>query len=227
MSLRCCGDPCGTARLLRQFAGARLAVVADHRASRRISLLCHRGDHRIRRLMECEHRCRRCLLGRPAAGGLRSWRLHCAATAAGDFHRIVLGIAMMSLFVVVINRTLWRPLYNTPNANSGWNEPLNENRSDMAVTARMLEVQSVRQAFSEVRTAVSSSCLTVSDLDTRRRRDRGTAWAFGLGQIDAAAAHRGPCPAERRQHHAISGSRSLSPLLASRWCFRTSRFFLG
>jgi NitT/TauT family transport system permease protein len=33
------------------------------------------------------------------------------ATRAGDFHRIVLGIAVMSLFVVVINRTLWRPLY--------------------------------------------------------------------------------------------------------------------
>jgi NitT/TauT family transport system permease protein len=34
------------------------------------------------------------------------------ATAAGDFHRIVLGIAVMSLFVVIINRTFWRPLYN-------------------------------------------------------------------------------------------------------------------
>jgi NitT/TauT family transport system permease protein len=33
------------------------------------------------------------------------------ATTAGDFHQIVLGIAVMSLFVVVINRTLWRPLY--------------------------------------------------------------------------------------------------------------------
>jgi len=33
------------------------------------------------------------------------------ATAAGDFHRIVLGIATMSIFVVVINRVLWRPLY--------------------------------------------------------------------------------------------------------------------
>jgi NitT/TauT family transport system permease protein len=32
-------------------------------------------------------------------------------TEAGDFHRIVLGIAAMSLFVVVINRTFWRPLY--------------------------------------------------------------------------------------------------------------------
>lgn len=33
------------------------------------------------------------------------------ATTAGDFHRIVLGIATMSLFVVVINRLFWRPLY--------------------------------------------------------------------------------------------------------------------
>jgi NitT/TauT family transport system permease protein len=33
------------------------------------------------------------------------------ATAAGDFHRIVLGIVTMSLFVVAINRVFWRPLY--------------------------------------------------------------------------------------------------------------------
>jgi NitT/TauT family transport system permease protein len=33
------------------------------------------------------------------------------ATAAGDFHRIVLGISTMSLFVLVINRLFWRPLY--------------------------------------------------------------------------------------------------------------------
>jgi NitT/TauT family transport system permease protein len=33
------------------------------------------------------------------------------ATQNGDFHRVVLGIAVMSLFVVLINRALWRPLY--------------------------------------------------------------------------------------------------------------------
>jgi NitT/TauT family transport system permease protein len=33
------------------------------------------------------------------------------ATASGDFHRIVLGIATMSIFVVAINRALWRPVY--------------------------------------------------------------------------------------------------------------------
>ena len=33
------------------------------------------------------------------------------ATTAGDFHRIILGIATMSLFVVAVNRAFWRPLY--------------------------------------------------------------------------------------------------------------------
>jgi NitT/TauT family transport system permease protein len=33
------------------------------------------------------------------------------ATDAGDYHRIVLGIAVMSFFVVIINRAFWRPLY--------------------------------------------------------------------------------------------------------------------
>jgi NitT/TauT family transport system permease protein len=32
-------------------------------------------------------------------------------TDAGDFHRIVLGIVVMSLYVVATNRVLWRPLY--------------------------------------------------------------------------------------------------------------------
>lgn len=33
------------------------------------------------------------------------------ATEAGDYHRIVLGIAVMSAFVVILNRVFWRPLY--------------------------------------------------------------------------------------------------------------------
>jgi NitT/TauT family transport system permease protein len=33
------------------------------------------------------------------------------ATDAGDFHKIVLGVVVMSLFVVTVNRLLWRPLY--------------------------------------------------------------------------------------------------------------------
>ena len=33
------------------------------------------------------------------------------ATVAGDFHRVALGMSVMSLFVIVLNRSLWRPLY--------------------------------------------------------------------------------------------------------------------
>jgi NitT/TauT family transport system permease protein len=32
-------------------------------------------------------------------------------TDKGDFPRIVLGIAVMSIFVILFNRLLWRPLY--------------------------------------------------------------------------------------------------------------------
>jgi NitT/TauT family transport system permease protein len=32
-------------------------------------------------------------------------------TAAGDFPKIILGIAVMCLFVTLFNRLLWRPLY--------------------------------------------------------------------------------------------------------------------
>lgn len=34
-----------------------------------------------------------------------------SATSAGDFQKVVLGIAIMSLMVTLINRVLWRPLY--------------------------------------------------------------------------------------------------------------------
>jgi NitT/TauT family transport system permease protein len=34
------------------------------------------------------------------------------ATADGDYPRIVLGVAMMSIFVIMFNRLLWRPLYD-------------------------------------------------------------------------------------------------------------------
>jgi NitT/TauT family transport system permease protein len=33
------------------------------------------------------------------------------ATAAGDFGRVALGVAVMSVFVILFNRALWRPMY--------------------------------------------------------------------------------------------------------------------
>jgi len=46
---------------------------------------------------------------RVAAHGLGAYIAQ--TTAAGDFPKIILGIAMMSLFVTLFNRVLWRPLY--------------------------------------------------------------------------------------------------------------------
>jgi len=43
------------------------------------------------------------------AAGLGAYIAH--ETDAGDFHRIVLGIVVMSLYVVIVNRVFWRPLY--------------------------------------------------------------------------------------------------------------------
>ncbi len=34
-----------------------------------------------------------------------------SATAAGNFPRVALGVTIMSVFVIALNRTLWRPLY--------------------------------------------------------------------------------------------------------------------
>ncbi len=44
-----------------------------------------------------------------SAHGLGAYIAH--NTTAGDYPRIVLGIAVMSLFVILFNRLLWRPLY--------------------------------------------------------------------------------------------------------------------
>jgi len=44
-----------------------------------------------------------------SAHGLGAYIAH--ATDAGDFPRIVLGVAVMSMFVLGFNRVLWRPLY--------------------------------------------------------------------------------------------------------------------
>jgi NitT/TauT family transport system permease protein len=44
------------------------------------------------------------------------------ATTAGDYPRVVLGVVVMSLFVVVFNRVLWRPLYRSAERLSGVEE---------------------------------------------------------------------------------------------------------
>ena len=95
------------ARTLR----ARLAVVEEGRAAGGVPVLRDRRHHRLGRLLERGHRGRNCQLGQGRGCGHGLGAYIAEATTAGDFHRIVLGIVTMSLFVVVINRFFWRPLY--------------------------------------------------------------------------------------------------------------------
>ena len=77
--------PSEIARHRRQPAGPRLAVVEKDRAAGGVSVLRHRRHHRLRRLLERQHRRRGGVLGRHQAAGNRPWRLYRRATEAGDF----------------------------------------------------------------------------------------------------------------------------------------------
>jgi hypothetical protein len=86
-------------------------MVAQGRLACGSAVLRDRGHYRIGRIMERGHRRGVATWGNTQieARGLGSYIAE--ATTAGDFHKIVLGIGTMSLFVVVINRLFWRPLY--------------------------------------------------------------------------------------------------------------------
>ena len=91
---------------------ARLAVVAPGGAAGGISVLRDRRHHGLRRLLEREHRRRGRHLGHADADA----RTDSAPTSAmrpapGTSSAMVLGIVVLSLFVVVLNRVFWRPLY--------------------------------------------------------------------------------------------------------------------
>jgi len=86
-------------------------VVAQGGAAGRAAVLRDRRDHRFGRLLECSDPRRAGELAQRRGQGAWGRRLHRRATTAGDFHRIILGITTMSLFVVAINRVFWRPLY--------------------------------------------------------------------------------------------------------------------
>ena len=63
----------------REFARARLAMVAAHRAAGGVALLCDWRDHGVRRFVERQHRRRGRILGQRASASRRAWRLYCAA----------------------------------------------------------------------------------------------------------------------------------------------------
>ena len=74
--------------------------------------LRHRRHHRLGRLLERQHRGGSGELGQHAPCAPMAWApISPTPSTAGDFHHVVLGIAVMSFFVVVVNRIFWRPLY--------------------------------------------------------------------------------------------------------------------
>ena len=62
-------------------------------------------------LVERQHRVRVCELGRHLADGHRPGSYIKQMTEQGDFHRIALGIGVMCVFVMLLNRFFWRKLY--------------------------------------------------------------------------------------------------------------------
>ena len=70
-----------------------------------------RRDHGLGRRLECQHRFGVVSWGHTSlkAAGLGAYISE--ATARGDWPRIALGVGLMSIFVVGLNRLVWRPLY--------------------------------------------------------------------------------------------------------------------
>ena len=88
-----------------------LGLVDQGDAAGRLPLLRHRRPDRLGRLMERRHRRGICQMGqRERCPRMASARILPRRPQAGDYPRIVLGVATMSIFVIVLNRFFWRPL---------------------------------------------------------------------------------------------------------------------
>ena len=100
------------ARGREQFPRRRLAVVAAGHHPGHLRLLRHRRDHGLGRLVERGDRRRGRGVGRYQADGARAWApISRRRPTRATWRRVVLGVVLMSGFVLVFNRVLWRPLY--------------------------------------------------------------------------------------------------------------------
>ena len=92
-----------------------------------------------------------------------------SATEAGDFHRIVLGIVMMSVFVVRSTGSFWRPLY--------WyaeRKFRSDDDTDHETTmAPLLEVRS--QSARRYRKPDGGELLVLDDINLRSKKARSSA----------------------------------------------------
>ena len=143
-------------------------------------------------------------------------------TDAGDFHRIVLGIAVMSLFVVVINRVFWRPLYSTPNANSGWAEA--DERMTRAPLSSIFTV-----CARPFRSADGGELLVLDGIELQLAQGQivGLLGRTGSGKSTLLRLDRRPGAAVRRHRHLSRPAGDWRRRPASPWCSRPSRCFPG
>lgn len=86
-------------------------MVASGHAARHLPVLRDGRDHRFRGAWNASIVAEFVQWGdtKVVAHGLGAYIAQ--TTAAGDYPKIILGIAVMSLFVTLFNRLLWRPMY--------------------------------------------------------------------------------------------------------------------
>ena len=100
-----------SARSRGKFRIPRLGLVDEGHPAGDLSLLRHRRLDGLGRIVERRDRRRIRQMGQRhgAAHGIGAYIAK--ATEAGDFPKIVLGVAVMSIFVILFNRLFWRPLF--------------------------------------------------------------------------------------------------------------------
>ena len=140
-------------------------------------------------------------------------------TDAGDFHRIVLGIVVMSLYVVVVNRVLWRPLYQYAERKFRLGLRSDHERGPARYSRPAAN-------FSEGRRRRTSGARRHRSRN-RAGPDRRPARPHRLRQVHIAPADRRPGATVRTAPSLISASRCTRRRRASPWCSRVSRCFPG
>ena len=134
------------------------------------------------------------------------------ATEAGDFHRVVLGIAVMSIFVVLFNRLLWRRLY----AYAERKLPLRLRRSgheqlpmplpDQAAGRRRACAPGLRKDSGTISSSSTTLASICADGEIVALLGRS-----GSRQIDPAAHHRRAHARERAAGSRSTGARVNGP----------------
>ena len=122
------------------------------------------------------------------------------ATDKGDFPRIVLGVAVMSLFVTVVQSLVLAPALRLRGAAAA---PLDRivhrgvRHVGPSVTT-LLNVDKVTQVFQTGSGETRAPVLSDVSLSLKTGRDRRPARPLGLRQVDASAHHRRAHPSDAR-----------------------------